>query len=147
MKTPLIEWKHLDRDGQTCSRCDNTGTILRAVIDRLNRTCGMGSTSFQLTETRLPVNRLAESNSILVNGAPIEALLPKVRVPSTECNSCSDLTGEEAACHAIEAEGQTHETLPAELIRTALCQAAGCCDESCDCGCGCESKTVASPNA
>ena len=125
MKTHTIEWKHLDRDGRTCDRCDSTGANLRAVIRKLNTSFRSQRVRFRLKETLLEPERLAESNSIIIDGQPLEAILPATRVTSTECSSCGELTGEAAECRAMTAEGTVHETIPAEIIHDALVKVAG----------------------
>src|SRR5437667_976299 len=42
-KTPQtleIEWKRLDKNGKTCSRCADTGAALRDLAQRLKACCG-----------------------------------------------------------------------------------------------------------
>ena len=125
MKTHTIEWKHLDRDGRTCDRCDSTGANLRAVIRKLNTSFRSRRVRFRLKETLLEPERLAESNSIIVDGRPLETILPATRVTSTECSSCGELTGEAAECRAMTNGATVHETIPAEIIHDALVKVAG----------------------
>ena len=135
MKTHLIEWKRFVRGGNTCNRCESTGETLRTVIRELNAACG--SARLRLKTTRLPASRLAESNSILIDGRPLEQILPAVQVKQTDCPSCGELIGKSAQCRTVVVEGRIHEAVPAELIRSAICRAAGCCGDDCNCGCGC----------
>ena len=128
MKTHTIEWKHLDRDGRTCQRCDQTGANLRRVIRELNVSCRPSGMQFRLKDTRLKPERLAESNSIFIDRRPLETFLPESRVTSTECASCGELTGESAQCRAISNDRGIHESIPAEIIREALCKAVACCE-------------------
>ena len=125
MKTHTVQWKHLDQNGRTCDRCDETGANLRAVIKKLNSSLGSRRVRFRLEETRLGRERLAESNSILIDGQPLETILPATRLTSTECGSCGELTGEAADCRAVSQDGTLYETIPAEIIHDALCKAAG----------------------
>ena len=70
-------------------------------------------------------------------GQYLEQIVPGVAVTETECNSCGELTGQPTQCRAVTVDGRTHEAVPAELIRSALCRVANCCGEDCNCGCGC----------
>ena len=131
MKTITIEWRHLDVDGDTCERCDNTGNEVKKAVASLNHECAPHGVSFTLQETRLTADALAESNAILINGQYLEALLPQAERSNSECCSCGDLVGESVECRTVEFNGQSHETIPAELIRDAACTVANCCTTSC----------------
>lgn len=137
MKTHLIEWKRVTGQGRTCERCDDTGNSLRELIHELNTGCSGQGRRFRLKTTRLPKARLAESNSILIDGWPLEQIVPGVSVTQTDCPSCGDLIGTDAQCRALVTDGRTHEAVPAELIRKAVCQVADCCGDDCACDCGC----------
>ena len=120
MKTHTIEWKHLDQNGRTCDRCHDTGANLRSVVRKLNTSLGSRRVRFRLKETRLKPSRLAESNSIIIDGRPLETLLPATRVTTTECGSCGELLGQPTDCRALTMDGQTYDTIPPELIHDAL---------------------------
>ena len=120
MKTHTIEWKHLDQNGRTCDRCHDTGANLRSVVRKLNTSLRSRRVRFRLKETRLKPSRLAESNSIIIDGRPLETLLPATRVTTTECGSCGELLGQPTDCRALTQNGQTYDTIPAELIHDAL---------------------------
>jgi hypothetical protein len=141
MKTHLIEWKRLVRQGRTCDRCENTGATLRQVVRGLNTDCAKARVRFRLKTTRLPGARLAESNTILIDGQPLERLVPRLRAVETDCPSCGELTGKPSKCRALEVNGRTRESVPAELIRAAFCRVADCCGEGCECDDGCKSGT------
>ena len=125
MKTHTVEWKHLDRNGRTCDRCHETGTNVRAVIRKLNTSLRAQRVRFRLKETLLKPDRLAESNNILIDGQPLEAVLPATRVTNTECSSCGELLGQATDCRAVTRNGRTHETIPEEIIHDALYKMAG----------------------
>ena len=125
MKTHLIEWKHLDRNGRTCDRCNETGTNLRAVIRKLNASFRSRRVRFRLKETLLKPDRVAESNSIIIDGQPLETILPATRVTTTECGSCGELLGQPTDCRAVTKDGNTHGTIPEDIIHQALRKIAG----------------------
>ena len=125
MKTHTVEWKHLDRNGRTCDRCHGTGANLRAVIRKLNTSWRSRRVRFRLKETLLKPDRLAESNSIIVDGQPLETILPATRVTTTECGSCGELLGQATDCRALTKDGRIHETIPEEVIHDALGNVAG----------------------
>jgi hypothetical protein len=127
MQTINIEWLHLEVAGQTCHRCGDTGHELAEAIRRLQEECGPRGVTILFKETRLLPGQIAQSNTILINGKPLETLLPQTRVSSSCCVSCGDLTGQPEQCRTLVHLGQEHETIPRELIRQAVCRFAGCC--------------------
>ena len=130
MKTHTVEWKHLEKNGRTCDRCHDTGANLRAVVRKLNTSLRSRRVRFRLKETLLKPTRLAESNSIIIDGQPLETLLPAARVTTTECGSCAELLGQPTDCRALTKDGKTHETIPAELLHDALRKVAEAKPES-----------------
>lgn len=126
MKTLTIEWKHLDRDGDTCDRCGNTGRTLRKTVSALRRQCRPCGVAIKLIETKLPARRLQESNAILFNGVPLEIALGDAKVRESDCGSCATLLGQASQCRAVERRGKTYEAIPEKLIREAACRVADC---------------------
>jgi len=127
MKTLEIEWKHLDVGGKTCARCSDTGEALQEVIGKLTEECKPMGWEITFKETKLTAKNISESNVILLNGKPIEALLPEVRVSKSHCESCSEITGKSTSCRTVELGGNTYGGIPASLIRQAVCQITQCC--------------------
>jgi len=122
-----IEWRHLDNDGDTCTRCDQTGTALAAVIAALNEECRPSGWTFRLDETRLDADAIEQSNAILIDGRPIESLLPGTEVGYNRCDSCSRLVGRPTDCRTVTFGAISHDAIPGTLIRSAVCRAVPCC--------------------
>ncbi|MCW8329246.1 DUF2703 domain-containing protein [Photobacterium sp. SDRW27] len=127
MKTLEIEWKHLDMEGKTCSRCSSTGKALQEAIGKLMEECKSMGWKIKFKETKLTSKNTSESNLILFNGKPIEELLPAARASESHCESCSELTGKSTSCRIIEFGGNTYGGIPASLIRQVVCQITQCC--------------------
>lgn len=127
MKKITVEWRHLDVDGETCRRCDDTGNEVRTAVARLDAECRPKGVRVALREIRLAASELAESNLILVNGRRLENLLPEASVSDSACSSCTELTGREARCRTLVRLDKVFETLPRALIREAVCREAACC--------------------
>ncbi|MCB1758235.1 MAG: DUF2703 domain-containing protein [Gammaproteobacteria bacterium] len=127
MKTIDIEWRHLRVEGETCERCAATGALLRELVANLNRECAPRDVRVTLTETPLGPESVEESNRVLIDGRPLEAGIPAIRVGSSACASCSDLTGSDEQCRTLELDGRTFEVPPAYLIRAEVCRLGGCC--------------------
>jgi hypothetical protein len=119
-KIPLtIEWRHLGIGGFTCNRCSDTGTNLGLAIARLRREGQLNDVDLQLEETLLSPEESDQSNTVLVNGIPVEEILG-VRVAFTDCSSCPDLTGESECCRSVSSAHQVFEAIPEETIRAAI---------------------------
>lgn len=124
--TLLVEWRHIGESvDATCERCAATGRTLAEaeVVAAIRPALSARRIRVRVTGTVLPPERIAESNTILFNGVPIEDLLDEVRVEMTPCASCSCITGTEADCRAIVCGDETHEALPADLILKAALRA------------------------
>jgi hypothetical protein len=126
MKTLDIEWKHLEKDGDTCLRCAGTGKTLKDVVTEMQARCRSLGVSITLREVSLPADRICESNSIRFNGVLLEELLSGATPSKSYCGSCSDLTGTETYCRTVERDGRTYEEIPEELIWEAACRAVDC---------------------
>lgn len=125
MKELAIEWRHYDKEGATCDRCAATGSSVREVVSKLaNELAAMGI-SVNFAETPLPEELMAQSNMILLNGKPLEAILDNAAADETPCPSCSCLTGSETSCRTVEYQGKTYEEIPGDLIRTAAYKVLG----------------------
>lgn len=127
MQTIIIEWQHLEVAGETCRRCGDTGGELVQAITRLRDECAPKDVNIDFRETRLNVDEIAHSNTILINGVPLETILPQTQVSASCCTSCADLTGRPEQCRTLVHLGQEYETIPQDLIRQAVCRAGGCC--------------------
>jgi hypothetical protein len=125
MRKLEIEWRHYEKDGATCRRCSATGKTLHQVAAELRRELEAEGVEVAFTETRLPESRLAESNTILFNGVPLEELLAGAASGSNDCASCACLTGRETSCRTVEYGGETFAEIPEELIRRAARRAVG----------------------
>lgn len=125
MKTLSIEWRHYDKAGQTCERCAATGRSVREVVSGLSTELTEKGVSVTFTETLLPEELMAQSNLLLFNGIPLEAVLDNAAADENHCASCSCLTGSETSCRTVEYEGNTYEEVPEELIRQAAYTSIG----------------------
>ena len=125
MKTLNIEWRHYDKEGQTCERCAATCRSVREVVSGLSTELAEKGVIVTFTETLLPEELMSQSNLLLFNGVPLEALLENAAAGENHCTSCSCLTGSETSCRTVEYEGTTYEEIPEELIRQAAYKAIG----------------------
>jgi hypothetical protein len=127
MQTVTVEWRHLDQEGETCERCAATGKGIVALVEELQAECRPKGVEIVFTETRLTAAEIEQSNLICINGKPLETLLPQAFASESPCCSCGEITGKEESCRTIVWQGRTHEAIPPELIRQAVCRVAGCC--------------------
>jgi hypothetical protein len=117
-----IEWRHLEKDGKTCDRCSNTGESVQTAYDMLVQQLRPEGWQVVVKETLLTADEIAESNAILLNGVPIEQLLPNARKTENCCASCGDLLGAPTLCRALIMDGRTYDAIPAALIVEAAQQ-------------------------
>ncbi len=127
MEIVEIEWMHLDVDGSTCERCNGTGNEIRQIVARLNVECAPAGVQVNFLETKLTESEIDDSNLILINGVPLENLIPDAQVSDSGCSSCGEITGKEESCRTIVQFGSVYETIPQRLIRDAVCEVAKCC--------------------
>lgn len=125
MKTLEIEWRHYDKEGQTCDRCAATGSSVREVVSALGNELAEKGVTVTFTETLLSEEHMAQSNMLLFNGVPLETVLDNAAADENHCASCSCLTGSETSCRTVKFEGNLYEEIPAVLIRKAVFKAAG----------------------
>lgn len=121
-----VEWLHVGADvTHTCERCSATGTTLTAVITEMEPELARKGIVIVYTETVLPFEKLPESNTILINGRPLEKYLTNARIIQTCCESCACIGEQDSAeCRAIQTPDELYESLPADLIKRVLMIAA-----------------------
>lgn len=122
MKKLLIEWKHFDKNGSTCTRCSQTGNNLEAVVKQLKEEFAEKDINFQFQETKLPESRMSESNQILIDGVLLEKLVPNIQVGENYCDSCSDLIADPSGCNCrtMKQDEEIYEVIPVDLIKQAI---------------------------
>lgn len=120
MKKLLIEWKHFEKGGKTCVRCNKTGINLKNAIKELKGQLKEAGVKAEIKETGLEEKQMESSNSLLINNVPIEDVLSGVLVLKNDCNSCGDLTGNSCSCRAIQINNYIHNEIPVSLIKKAI---------------------------
>lgn len=122
MKKLEIEWRHLDKDGKTCDRCSDTGDSVRSAHQTLIKELQPRGWQVTLKETLLTDEQIPESNNILLNGIPLEKLIPNVHRSENCCASCGDLLGSPTVCRTVIHDGWTFEVIPLAMILDAAYQ-------------------------
>lgn len=125
--TLVVEWRHIGKDIEnTCERCGATGRAVVDVVEQIRPILEGEGITVRVVETVLENEAIADSNSILFNGVPLEDLIEGMKVTSTPCASCACITGEDdVECRAIEYNGERYESIPPELIARAVLKALG----------------------
>jgi hypothetical protein len=124
-KSIVIETTVLRVDGETCERCNGTIDNARVAAGELKSQLKPLGIEVTLVEHATTMENLPDSNSVLINGRPIEQWLGAERV-STECASCGDLCGEESVCCGAISLGDTvQESYTVEHVREAAMMALG----------------------
>ena len=124
MKTLVVEWKHLDVEGNTCDRFAETGTNLLCDITCLTDFLAPKGVVVELVETRLDPTQISESNALFMNGVSLEEILD-IEVLENSCDSCSQLVDSEVCCRTIVYEKKQYDEIPAKAIREAALKVLG----------------------
>jgi hypothetical protein len=116
MKTIKIVWQRLvDEGGQTCPRCRATEQELHKAHRFLTKALLPLGIVFSLDTRALTSQEFAQdplqSNRVWIDNKPLEQWLKAETGASPCCESCG-----EAECRTLAVQGQTYETIPAELI-------------------------------
>lgn len=120
-----IHWQRLvNKQDQTCARCDDTGQAITEAYRKLKRSLKPLGIRVVLEKTALSPAEFAanplESNRILISGKPLEEWLSATSGQS----QCSAACGG-AACRTLTVGGRTYEAIPSELVvRAGLLAAA-----------------------
>jgi hypothetical protein len=122
MKTIPIVWQRLvDEQGQTCPRCRATEQELHKAMRFLTKALLPLGIVFSLETRTLDRQEFdqdpLESNRLWVDHKPLEKWLKA----DTGASPCSGACGD-AECRTLTVEGETLETIPAELIIKAALQ-------------------------
>ena len=136
MKTLEIVWQRLVSEGQTCSRCGDTGEAVRSAVKTLTealrplgiepvlRTVEIDESSFEASPN--------ESNRILIAGETLENWVGA----ATGRSRCSSVCGDHQ-CRTVEVHGVALESVPQWLIvKAGLLAAAQLHEEPAPCGDG-----------
>jgi hypothetical protein len=129
-----IETTVLRVEGETCNRCGDTVEAVRTAVAELTKALASLQVEVTLTEHAATKENLTDSNSVVINGRPIEEWIGAERV-STECASCGDLVGESVCCAAVSVDGAVQESYTAQQVRDAAFAALGATMNTSGCGC------------
>ena len=117
MKHLEIEWRYLDKDGNACDRCSDSGeTEHAAYADLVKEKPAPKGWEMVLKETLLTDQEIPESNAISYNGIAFEKLLPDTRKSESCCASRGEIPGAPAMCRTLERKGQLFGAIPAAMI-------------------------------
>ena len=125
MKKLTIRWQRLvDEKGETCPRCRDTGEAVEAVFNRLKQALSGLGFEVELAMETLDLSAFEdaplESNRIWISGRSLEEWIGATVGKSQCCDACGD-----NECRTISADGNTHESIPGDLIlRAGLLAAA-----------------------
>lgn len=115
----MVEWKHYDKEGETCTRCNKTGENIKNVIARIINNRKYKNLTIKFIETKLEADKMPESNTILLNGEKIDKIL-EVTTSENFCHSCSCLAGKGSNCRTICYKGKVYEDVSEEIIEEGI---------------------------
>ena len=130
----LVEYLYLDLN--TCERCIGTDQELVGVLDVLTPALRLAGYDVQYRKVEMSTAELARqyhflsSPTIRVNGLDIGG-----PVKENDCGCCSEISGTDVDCRVWEAEGETYEVPPREMLADEILRAVfGIADSPCGCG-------------
>ncbi|MFA6393411.1 MAG: DUF2703 domain-containing protein [Patescibacteria group bacterium] len=114
-KILTIDWQRLVSDGSTCPRCGSTESELDKAANQLEKALSPLGIKVELRKIELTLEEFkkdpVKSNTILFNGVALEDLIEA----KTGHSQCCDVCGDEE-CRTVEVNGESHETIPADII-------------------------------
>jgi len=115
MKTLKIKWQRLVSGGQTCPRCGSTEEELKKAIFILKKSLISLGIEVTLEKGELSVAEFKKdplrSNQIWLNNRSLEDWLGGKIGQSPCCDVCGP-----SECRTVGVEGETYETIPADLV-------------------------------
>ncbi|MCX8175242.1 MAG: DUF2703 domain-containing protein [Candidatus Micrarchaeota archaeon] len=115
----FIEFRYVDR--KTCSRCKKSCENVRKACLRLARDLAKAGLKIIFKTKKLPLSKLPQSNSVLINGRDLAAVLNGREKPlKTRCGGCSKLMRKPCECRAYSHRGRKSASITARMIREAV---------------------------
>ncbi len=118
-KSVIIEYLYLDNE--SCDRCSTTQLVLEEVIMEVTPTLELSGYDVDYRPIEIDSIATAKQNKVLssptirVNGQDIISA-----VTESNCESCSDISGNLISCRVYEIDGVRHETLPKSVLAKTL---------------------------
>jgi len=125
MKTLIVRWQRLvNKSGQTCPRCTDTGEAVEAACSKLKKSLGELDIEVVLNKETLDFSIFTkdplQSNRIWIAEKSLEEWIGATVCKSQCCDVCGD-----SECRTITIDQYTFETIPQNLIvRAGLLAAA-----------------------
>ena len=124
MKKLEIRWQRLiNSNGQTCTRCGETGNTVETAFIKLRQALAALDIEVELKQETLDFTLFAkdplQSNLIWISGKPLEEWIGATVGKSQCCDVCGD-----SECRTISTGQDTFEAIPEDLIIKAALLAA-----------------------
>jgi len=114
-----VEFRYFDRN--TCSRCRTTDKNVEMTVKGLRKALQESGVWVDFKTTKLPASKLAQSNSILINGRDIEELVNGKRTALfSACRGCSEIMESPCECRTYAYHGRKYTYVPRAMIREAI---------------------------
>lgn len=114
-----IQWFHLEVNGETCDRCNETYTNLLKSIRYVKEQHKGKNIKVFLKDVKLSEDNIKYSNLIVINGLPIHRIID-IQEVQNYCKSCSDMVGKEIDCRGIKYRGKLYNSIPVVAIVSAI---------------------------
>ena len=120
-----IEFRYVDRD--SCSRCRKTAeNVEKACLKLKGELKGLGAT-LAFKSKKLPLSKLAESNSAWINGKDLRGILKEKRKLRKEsrCYGCSKLMRKPCECRTYAYRGKRYAYITQSMVRAGVMKILG----------------------
>lgn len=114
-----IEFRYFNKS--TCSRCRATDENVEKTVRELREALKESGIGVCFKTTKLPASRLAESNSVWINGVDVDKIVNgKKNARETPCHGCGTLLDAPCDCRAYYYRGKKYRYVPKAMIREAI---------------------------
>jgi len=114
----IIEWRHLDLGQPFSGHCSETGATLWEVITTLGQEHWLDDIGLELKNTILLPEDTEESNTVLVNGIPVEQILNTG--DTFGCSGGQDTGSEVTPLQRVPPGRDVLKGIPYEVLRKAI---------------------------
>ncbi len=124
MKKIIIDWYCYEKDGRSCPRCGESYQAILRAVEELSSSLREQGIAIDLLTHGLDEDRREESNTVVINGKEVTAMLKERDGIFSYCRSCTELTGRPTECRTFIYRSRAYESVPEEMIREAILKEA-----------------------
>lgn len=117
-KKITIEFRYVDRTA--CSRCKKTGENTIKIYKKLKNELAKQDINISFKTRKLPLSKLNESNSVLINGKDVNVILENNFNYQSNCHGCSEIMKKPCKCRMYTHKGKAYSHITSKMIKEAI---------------------------